>query len=552
VIAASALYAGLVVVLSWPLAPHLGTHLPNTWWTCQFDPLYTAWALASESHALATAPTRLLEGNIFYPTPHVLLYGTTAFGALPYFAPVFWLTGNPALALNITFLSGIALTALAVHAVVRRWNGSHAAGFVAAWTLLMGRWLLWGPPSTSLDYTVIQYFPLIMLLAVRPAGRFAETLPIVGLVVLQSLVNLFYIAPAVFLPLGLLACTRLTRRATRAAGARLLAALALAALFLAPVLAGHLAIRASNPDLARQTFWHLGGPPLVLPWDLIRGGIPTAVPIPALVLILLGGLVRALPSATPRPTPRAAWAHALFWTACGFFMALKPVPPSPAAAVVARWAPPLAALRVPIRLAVPGLIGLAMLTGLGFAECVRRWPVPARAAALVLVATAIFADGPWTPLHPRGPRVLAYPLGETIAPTGPIMHALREPGGPLLELPLGQGGREEPRPQARAMYRSIFHWRPVLNGYASYWPSTHPRRMQLAQRLPNPDALQALRAETGLEMVLVHAAQLDPAERAAWSAPPRFKLVLQEGDDLLFTVAEPQPAHAATVDPHGG
>ena len=50
-----ALYAGLVVALSWPLARHLGTHLPSTWWTCQFDPLYAAWALAYESHALATA-----------------------------------------------------------------------------------------------------------------------------------------------------------------------------------------------------------------------------------------------------------------------------------------------------------------------------------------------------------------------------------------------------------------------------------------------------------------------------------------------------------------
>ena len=29
--AALALYAGLAVVLSWPLAAHLGTHLPNTW-----------------------------------------------------------------------------------------------------------------------------------------------------------------------------------------------------------------------------------------------------------------------------------------------------------------------------------------------------------------------------------------------------------------------------------------------------------------------------------------------------------------------------------------
>src|SRR5207245_10250730 len=113
------------------------------------------------------------------------------------------------------------------------------------------------------------------------------------------------------------------------------------------------------------------------------------------------------------------------------------------------------------------------------------------------------------------------------------LHGLRQPGGPHLGLPLGQGGREEPRSQARAMYRSTFHWRPLLNGYSSYWPSAHPRRMQLARRLPDPDALQALRAETGLEMILVHAAEVGSAERASGSAgPPVLRPVARAGEHL--------------------
>ncbi|TMA57622.1 MAG: hypothetical protein E6J75_07250 [Deltaproteobacteria bacterium] len=541
--AAFVLYVGLAVVLSWPLAAHLGTHLPNTWWTAQFDALYTGWALAWEAHALATAPARIVEGNIFHPTRHALLYGTTAAGALPFFAPVFWLGGNPTLALNVTFLAGIVLTAWTVHVVVRRWTGSHAAGLIAAWTLLMSRWLFWGPPSTSLDYTVLHYFPFIVLLAARPAERFTDTLPIVALVVLQSLVNLFYVAPAVFVPLGLLAAVRLVRRPTRAAGARLLAAAALAALVLVPMYAGHLAVRAENPDLSRQTFWRTASPPVTRPSNLLRDDMPTAVPIPALVLILVGGAVRALRGRRPAATPPAAWTHAVFWTACGVLLSLKPVPPSRAAALLGAWVPQLAALRVPGRLGVPALIGVALLAGLACAECVRRFPPLARAAFVAVAAAALYANGPWTPLRPRGPRLLAYPLAATITPGGPIVQALESPGGPLLELPIGRDGREEPGPQARAMYRSIFHWRPLLNGYSSYWPAAHVGRMGLARRLPDPDALRALHAETGLQAVLVHGRELTDVERRAWSAAATeagspLRLLVRDGDDLLFEVAD--------------
>jgi hypothetical protein len=68
------------------------------------------------------------------------------------------------------------------------------------------------------------------------------------------------------------------------------------------------------------------------------------------------------------------------------------------------------------------------------------------------------------------------------------------------------------------MYRAIFHRRPLLNGYGGYWPSGFIERMRLASALPDPKALAALRAETGLTTVVVNVPDLYPKEAAAWQA----------------------------------
>ena len=88
---------------------------------------------------------------------------------------------------------------------------------------------------------------------------------------------------------------------------------------------------------------------------------------------------------------------------------------------------------------------------------------------------------------------------------------LRRPGGPLLDLPASGPGGSPPHSQTRAMYRSIFHWRRLVNGYDSYWPTAFAERMALALRLPEAEALTALRRETGLELLLVHAPDLGGA-----------------------------------------
>src|SRR2546427_296695 len=108
------IYAALVVWLTWPLGAHLATHLPNAAVESRFDGLLVTWALAHESRALASDPARLGEANIYFPARHALFYAEAGFGALPYFVGPFLLTDNPALAMNLTLLLSVALSAWAL------------------------------------------------------------------------------------------------------------------------------------------------------------------------------------------------------------------------------------------------------------------------------------------------------------------------------------------------------------------------------------------------------------------------------------------------------
>ena len=111
-----------------------------------------------------------------------------------------------------------------------------------------------------------------------------------------------------------------------------------------------------------------------------------------------------------------------------------------------------------------------------------------------------------------------------MSPDSRLIELLKQPGGPLLELPIGPEGVGPtglPVNHARAMYRAIYHGRPVLNGYSSYYPAAFPARMELARRLPDPAALEELHRNTGLEMILVHGGQLASAEGLRRLPAPR-------------------------------
>jgi hypothetical protein len=524
-------YAGAVVWLTWPLAARLGSELPNTHPACNFDLFQTAWVLAHESRALTEAPATLANAPIYHPASGALFYADAAFGALPFFLPPFVLSGNPTLSVNLAFLIPAALTALALHAVTRAWTGSHLAGLVAGWTFLTTRWTFWEFVPTAPQYAGLFWFPFVIALAARPPSR-RRDLGLAALIALQSLASPVYVSAAILGPLGVLALARLARPAARVDGLRLLGAMALALLLLAPVAAGYVAVRVANPDLAEQSYWRWWHPTTDLPWGPISGPqVPTAVPLVAIAVAVAGFVSWALPwRGGAAPAPSRVFGHALFWSVVGIVMGMAPdatwygrpirIPHT----LLAEWIPLYRTLRESFRLGIAGLMGLSLAAGLGFALSVARLPGRGRAAAFGATLLALVVGGEMYREYRapgdfgREPLPPEYPLLRPPAAADPLVQALTAGQGPVLEVPVGltQNYGCVPGYHALAMYRAIFHRRPLLNGYGGYWPDGFIERMQLAAALPDGAALAALREQTGLTTVVVNMPSLNATKQAAW------------------------------------
>jgi hypothetical protein len=189
-------------------------------------------------------------------------------------------------------------------------------------------------------------------------------------------------------------------------------------------------------------------------------------------------------------------------------------------------------------------MSLCLLAGLAFAELaavLRSRVVATMLAAAVLAATyASYATGV-DPLFPRDGLPRTYPLLDPPQGDSALVALLRQGRGPVLELPVSQL-RSDAVVQARALYRSILHGRPVVNGYSSFVPPGFLQRMQLASEFPAESAMAALTAETGPLTVVVHLPSLAVPEREAWlaltrpGAPSRVHLLARVENALVFGV----------------
>jgi hypothetical protein len=572
-------WIGLVSGLTWPLASSPETFLSNR----GSDALYTIWALAWESHALLTDPRHLLDANIYHPALHALLYGPTALGALVLFGPAFVLTGDPVAAGNVLFIGGTALTAWTTALVTRRWTGSSAAGIVAGCAYLSVPWVLWEWVPEAPHYAALFCLPLIFELVSRASLRLRDTVWLSLLVALQGSVEPVYIAPAIFVPLGLIAVSRICRLRTRPNGLALTGAIVGAFLLLLPLLLAYAEIARANPHLELQSMWaEKPGVPeqrsyiLNLPWGLFGwwraritawGASPMALPPAAFALILSGGASFLARRRQAFPTT-AAWRHAFIWATAGVLLALPAVAYWYDTRITLPFAwlyqhlPSLRVVRAPMRLGVVALIGLSLATGLAFAELGDRLreqlgssttKVPWSFATALALGAALLAQA-WTGVgYPPEFKTIARPSSYPVATrpdVGPFSAELRGGNGPLLELGSAVFAFPYNVPEAQTMFRSIGHWRPLINGYSSYWPTTYPEAMTLAARLPDDaSAVAALQQLTGVELILVRLDQLPVPRRDAWrvradaSASGSLELVARDDQALLFRVrSSPQLA----------
>jgi hypothetical protein len=527
-----ACYAVVVVCLTWPLAGHVTTHLPAPGF--KGDVLYSTWTLAWQTHALLTDPARIADARIYYPTPWALFYGPLAQGALPVFVPAWLLSGDPTIAINVVLLAGLTLLGWGAHCATQHMTGCWWAGLAAGGVLLTNAWIVWGFVPNAPHYAMLGGFPWIVALAARPALSAAATAALAALVVLQSLTDVVYVAPAVLVPLAVLAGLRLVRPATRRTGARLGVVLAIAGIALVPAGVGFWFVRQENPSLLSQTTWKAdaiarsrafaeasrpeGAPERRALFDGPLEGVTPLV----VGLVVAGALAGAL---RRDGASRTVWLHGILWCVVGVLISRSWLVATP--------------MRLPTRLGVGGVVGLAVLVGAAVTTLAGTLRTPrARAFLAATLALTVWTVGYLTRIAPLRQARGGLPLQE--APTVPpaIADALARMRGPLLELPLGPPPIQARR-HATAMYHSLAHGHPVLNGYASYWPMGFPERMALADRLPDSDALDELVRSTGLRLVWVHVHALLPDDRARWKqsvvtgAGPLVTLARAPGELLL-------------------
>jgi hypothetical protein len=171
-------------------------------------------------------------------------------------------------------------------------------------------------------------------------------------------------------------------------------------------------------------------------------------------------------------------------------------------------------LRVPARFAMITMLMLAILAGYGAAAVGRtgrgRLALAVLGAAFLIEATHVpFLVNGMTPL-----RGFETPEARVYRPArAPVIYrevARQAPSGVLVELPLGS-----PDYDLRAMYYSIAHWRPLVNGYSGFYPAHYDRLRFALSELPRHPGVswQALQA-SGATHVIVHESAYLGAEGA--------------------------------------
>ena len=203
------------------------------------------------------------------------------------------------------------------------------------------------------------------------------------------------------------------------------------------------------------------------------------------------------------------------------------------------YVPGFDGVRVPARFAMVVAFMLAVLGGYGAAWLARRKTgrgiVIAMAAAFLLESTAVpfLVNGMTPPKGFNAPEPRVYRPGRAPAIYAEVRRQAGD--GVLAELPLGY-----PDFDLRAMYYSIVHWRPILNGYSGFYPPHYGRLAFALGELPrHPEVSLRALAAAGATHVLVHESAYIGSEGPGTSAALRMlgaTEVYRDGSDVLLAL----------------
>lgn len=506
---AAALFIGLTIILTWPLATSPATSLPGDYG----DPLFVTWAIGWVAGVLTGSLSNpgllatIWDANIFFPEQQTLAFSEHFIGQTLMVLPVYWASGNLLLSYNAAFAASFVLTGLGTFMFARALTGSTAAGLTAGAIASFNQYRLVYEVA-HLHVLSIQWFPFALLglhryFATDRRRYLVGATAAFAALGYSSVYYLAYCAPVVALfVLGEVGYWRRWR--TGRVWLELWAAGALVLAAVTPVLLQYMQVQRR---LGVQR-------PLdeVVRFSLTLDSYLTAAAglAPALALAVIGWIAAG----------DARRSRGLRWTAIGaaallalsFWLSLGPVVrATPDAAgtpgiytLLYHWVPGFDGLRVPGRYASLVFVFLGLAAGAGVAMLEERSKMAGR--WLALAATAIFlvvASPGSMPLDRALPShdLQPPPAYLTPAPTIPDIYRRLEtlpPGVVLAEFPFGDHWYD-----LRYMYFAAIHRRRLMNGYSGIFPPSYlARRSVLAA--PSLDPARAAAALTGATHALLH------------------------------------------------
>ena len=526
------------------------------------DSLLNAYLQAWVTHALSTHAI-LFDTNMFYPAKDTLALSENMVGNQLLFAPVYLLTKNPILASNFVILSSFVLCALTVYLLVRYVTGSPWASAVA------GMVFAFAPVRLSqlghMQLLSMYWMPMIVLFLYRylETRKWSELLGFSTAVAMQILCSLYlgYMALLVAFCFFLgITITRPQLLKVKVLGGLVLGAI-LVCTVLFPVVTQYRKLEATalNPQYdssgtiaasANPVASYLEGSGHVyghlferfrsadLDWEkhLFTGLLPLA-----LALLSIGGVVRKhkasssqLDTSLSSPSGflrRGDLIATLFWGAaltvlCSYVLSLGPIlrihdRPTRIRLpffLLQQWVPGVGTFRVPARFGLSLMLGLAILSGIGFLHLLnvveRRWGLGgtgARAgltsAVLVLVALEFNV----------GFTGFAQVMTPDHVPPEYKWLAQRPSSTPILEVPMAMiDGTVDIYAQNAYIFASTFHWHPLVNGYSGHLPSTFSEMFELVKAMPAREPASLL-AGLGIRYILVHTRRLSEEEVGRWT-----------------------------------
>ncbi len=522
-------YLGLALAWSWPLPLHLTNRFAHD----PGDPLLNAYLIWWNAHAVPLTAA-YWNAPYYWPMRGALALTEHLAGLSPVTTPLQWLGASPLTAENLLILLATWWCGLAAHALLRRLGASTVASWCG------GIAFAYAPYRTSqighIQLYACWWLPLILLaLHAWFDGRRVRYLVLLGVAwALQGLTNGYFL---LFTPV-LIACWLgcFTGKTSWRSAAAVAGALALAALPVLPFLFEYRAVQAAqgltrtsgemvmfSANLAAFASAH----PMLRFWHTAEPATTEQYLFPGVTIVLLvvcGAIVAG--------RDRRFW----FYTAAAILMALLCAGPSQHPSdllwhpyTLLMWLPGYSGLRVPSRFFMLAVLCLAVAGALGYDAIDRRLkgrPVAVRRAFAVAVFAGLAGDV----------AISGMPLG---AP--PPRLNVYEPGARVLALPFEDG-----RVSVAAMYQSMAHRMPVVNGYSGYIPP-HANVIEWALHRGDPTVLTELRRGHPL-YVLVMPSENQEAWTTFMDARPDAQMLGGQGGGRLYRM----PAAPYDREPRAG